>query len=258
MDALSAVDWPSIVYALMLLVVGFLVAKRSSNLVDKTVTKRFSRHQAMLARRLVFYSLFIIFFISALKQLGFQMSVLLGAAGVFTVAISFASQTAASNLISGIFLIFERPFKVGDVISVKGAPGTVESLDLLSTKIKTFEGTLLRIPNEMLMKSEIVNMSYFPKRRVEILIGVAYDCDVEQVKTLFLALLNSEKGVLTEPEPQVFINQFADSSVELKVMAWVRTKEFAKMRNRLREQIKIVCDKESIEIPFPQLTIHQD
>jgi len=124
-------------YAVCLFVFGYFIAKRFSIIVDRAFAKRFSRHHTMLIRRSVFYLIFTIFAVTSLQHIGFHLSVLLGAAGVFTVAISFASQTAASNLISGIFLLFEHPFKVGDTVEVKGINGVVDSIDLLSTKLKT-------------------------------------------------------------------------------------------------------------------------
>ena len=100
------------VYATSLLIVGYFIAKKLSVLAERAGSKRFSRHHTLLIKRSIFYLVFTIFFVSSLQHLGFKLSVLLGAAGVFTVAISFASQTAVSNLISGIFLLFEHPFKI--------------------------------------------------------------------------------------------------------------------------------------------------
>lgn len=258
MTFLTEIDWLHLSYAFLLATMGYFIARQLSRITDKTMSKRFSRHQASLAKRLVFYLIFLIFIISALQQLGFKMTVLLGAAGVFTVALSFASQTAASNLVSGIFLLFEHPFKVGDVIQVKGLTGTVDSIDLLSTKILTADNMRIRIPNESIMKSDITNMSYFNKRRVDIIISVAYATDIEQAKTILIGLAKSHEKVLSKPLPDVIIDKFADSAIELKFMVWAKTTEVASVKNQLHELIKKEFEVAGIEMPFPQLTLHQN
>ncbi|RUR18519.1 mechanosensitive ion channel family protein [Legionella sp. km535] len=245
----------NITYALCLFVIGYFFAKRLGILAERTFIKRFSRHQTMLIRRVVFYAVFTIFAVTSLQHIGFKLSVLLGAAGVFTVAISFASQTAASNLISGIFLLFEHPFKVGDTVEVKGITGVVDSIDLLSTKLKTSDNKLVRIPNEAMIKSEITNLSYFSTRRLDIIVAVAYDCDISQVKSMLLDIAQHCEQVLKDPEPMVNINNFANSAVELKFMVWVSTSELSAARNIVQERIKQQFDRAGIETPLPQYMV---
>lgn len=244
-------------YAVCLFMFGFFIAKKLSATIEKTLSKRFSRHHSLLIKRCVFYMVFIVFIITSLQNLGFKLSVLLGAAGVFTVALSFASQTAASNLISGIFLLFEHPFKVGDTVEIKGINGVVDSIDLLSTKLKTADNKLVRIPNEALIKSEITNLSYFPTRRLDLIIAIAYSCNISQVKSLLLGIASNCGQVLKEPEPNVTINNFANSAVELKFMVWTKTSEITSVRNHLQEEIKQCFDRESIEAAPPQVSVQR-
>lgn len=245
------------IYAMCLFLIGYFIAKRLSLVTERALSKRCSRHQIMLARRSVFYIIFTIFFVTSLQHLGFKLSVLLGAAGVFTVAISFASQTAASNLISGIFLLFEHPFKVGDTVEVKGINGVVDSIDLLSTKLKTPDNKLVRIPNEAMIKSEIINLSYFSTRRIDLIVSVAYSCDLGKVKSMLVKIAHDCTQVLNDPEPNVTINNFANAAVELKFMVWVNTAEVSSARNSLQETIKQQFDQEGIETPLPQVTVHR-
>lgn len=247
----------NIVYALCLFVIGFFIAKRFSVLAERAFAKRFSRHQTMLIRRSVFYLLFTIFCVTSLQHLGFKLSVLLGAAGVFTVALSFASQTAASNLISGIFLLFERPFKVGDTVEIKGITGIVDSIDLLSTKLKTPDNKLVRIPNEEMIKSEITNLSYFSTRRLDILVAVAYESDISKVKSILMSIAEKCEQVLKEPLPNITINNFANAGVEFKFMVWVNTTEVSKTRNVLQEAIKHGFDSAGIESPATQYSVQR-
>lgn len=240
------------IYALGLFSLGYFIAKRLSLFAERAISKRFSRHHTMLMRRCIFYAIFAIFAVTGLQHVGFQLSVLLGAAGVFTVAISFASQTAASNLISGIFLLFEHPFKVGDTVELKGITGVVDSIDLLSTKLKTADNKLVRIPNEAMIKSEITNLSYFSTRRLDILVAVAYDCNITQVKAMLMEIAEQCKHVLNDPVPNVTINNFANSAVELKFMVWVYTSDVSAARNELQETIKHRFDSAGIETPVTQ------
>ncbi|QBR83334.1 mechanosensitive ion channel family protein [Legionella israelensis] len=257
MEMMKDITWIQIVYALFLVLAGFLFAKWLSILSENSMLKRLSRHQAMLLRRVIFYGLFILFLVSALHQIGFQLGVLLGAAGIFTVAIGFASQTAASNLISGIFLLIEHPFQVGDLIEVNNMTGNIDSIDLLSTKIRTADNTLIRLPNETLIKSAITNFSSLPTRRADILIGVSYDTDINLAKNLLIKLAGAHEKVLAQPEPQVIINNFADSAIELKLMCWAKTTDNSTVKNELKENIKMEFDKANVDIPFPQMTLHR-
>lgn len=257
MEMLKDINWPQLAYALILVVVGFLIAKQVSRLSSRALSKRLSRHQVLLAQRLVFYLLFLLFLFSALQQLGFKMSVLLGAAGVLTVGLSFASQTAASNLVSGLFLLFERPFKVGDFIKIQALQGTVDSIDLLSTKIHTVDNMRIRIPNETIMKSDITNMSFFDTRRTDILVGVSYNSDIAHVQRVLLEIASNHEAVHDDPVPQAIIANFADSAIEMKFMVWTDTGMAVQVKNQLLEWIKKRFDEESIEIPFPQMILHQ-
>lgn len=252
MEFIKSIPWMKFGSAVMILVAGYLISFWISKLVAQAVKKHFSKHQAMIAKRLVFYILFLVFVISALQQLGFKLSVLLGAAGIFTVAISFASQTAVSNLISGIFLLFDRPFKVGDYITVNGFTGTVDTIDLLSTKITTADNQLVRIPNETMIKSPIINGYYYKKRRVDLIIGVAYHSDLVKVKAILGSIALSQPAILKDPPPQVIIDEFALTAINLRYMVWTNTTEASAVKNQLKELIKIAFDKEGITIPYQQ------
>lgn len=257
MDLINSTKLINMAYAFGLLTAGFILAKRISRLIERATRSHFSRHHVMLISRGSFYLIFIMFFISGLQHLGFNLSVLLGAAGVFTVAISFASQTAASNLISGIFLLFERPFKMGDSIEVNGISGVVDSIDLMATKLKTGDNKLIRIPNETLIKSSITNVNYFKTRRIELPVSIAYSNDITRVKELLLSVAAHCKGVLAEPAATVNINKFTDTSVELQFMAWANTNNITTVKNQLQEEIKQQFEKEGIEIPPAQTTIQR-
>jgi small-conductance mechanosensitive channel len=241
--------------ALLLVIIGFAVSRIVSASVMRAVRRYLDAQQGMLLRKFIYYLLLSLFVVSALREMGFSLGALLGAAGVFTVAIGFASQTSASNLISGIFLIGERSFQIGDVIKVGDAMGEVLSIDLLSVKLRTFDNLHVRIPNETMIKSEVTNLTKFPIRRVDLKIGVAYKEDIERVRRIMMDVADKNPLCLEEPKPHFYFMGFGDSSLDLQFSVWVRKENFLDVRTLMHEEIKAAFDREGIEIPFPHLSI---
>ena len=245
----------SLVQALILFVLGFFIARLARLAVTRTFAKTISRQQLMLLRRGVSYTILILFTASAVRELGFDLSVLLGAAGIATVAIGFASQTSVSNLISGLFLVLERAVEVGDAITVDGTTGEVLSVDLLSTKLRTFDNLLVRVPNETLVKTKITNLNRFPLRRVDLQVGVAYKEDLSKVLGVLERVARDNPLCMDEPAP-LFISQgFGDSSVNYQFSVWGQTANYLELRNGMQQAIKKAFDQEGIEIPFPHRTL---
>lgn len=246
----------SILRALAVLVGGYVVAKLTSRYLLRMLATKISKHQQMLMERLTFYSIIIIFIITALQQVGFHFSVLLGAAGVLTLAVGFASRTSISNLISGMFLIFERPFRVGDIIKVSGDTGEVLSIDPLSIKLKTFDNQYVRIPNDLLIKTSMTNMTHFSTRRCDLIIGVAYKEDLSVVCEVLMKVAASLEISLKKPEPRLFILGFGDSAVNLQFSVWAKRKDYTTLKYQLHLAVKNAFDAENIEIPFPQISLN--
>ncbi len=242
--------------ALLLIIVGFLLARLCAQATEKLISKNFSRHHAMLFKRITYWVILALFAASALHQLGFSLGVLLGAAGVLSVAIGFASQTSASNLISGLFLIGEQPFQIGDTIRVGTTTGEVLSIDLLSVKLRTFDNLFVRIPNESLIKSEVTNLTRFPIRRFDLLLGVAYKENIARVRKLLFEIADKNPLSLDEPAPMFLFVGFGDSALNIQFSVWCTTANFRELRNSLQEEIKLAFDAHGIEIPFPHRTLY--
>lgn len=253
----TSISLLNMVYALFFFLIGYLLADRLSKFIEKPIERRFSPHHAQLTGRGVYYITLIAFVIIGLQHLGFNLTVLLGAAGVFTVAISFASQTAASNLISGIFLLFERPFKVGDSICVQGISGVVKSIDLLSSKIKTPDNTLIRIPNETLIKSNITNLSYFTTRRLELLVTVTGDTLLTKAKACLLTVAEQASHVLKTPMPVALIQGFEAAGIVLKLQVWINTDDSSMVKSLLQENITIAFEEQKIQISYPAVALQK-
>lgn len=245
-----------VVRALILLVAGLVLGKLTSASVTRLASRQLSQHHLILLRRLVFYTIAGLFVVSALRELGFKLSVLLGAAGILTVAVGFASQTSASNIISGLFLLGERPFSVGDVIKIGATTGEVISIDLLSVKLRTFDNLFVRIPNETLIKSEVTTLTKYPIRRLDLPVGVAYREDITRVNEVLLRIADNNMLSLDEPAPMVYFKGFGESSIDLQLSVWVSRKNFLELKNGIQLEIKEAFDKEGIEIPFPHRTLY--
>ncbi|NNJ91005.1 MAG: mechanosensitive ion channel family protein [Gammaproteobacteria bacterium] len=246
----------SMIRASLLILFGLLIARLISKGVRSLLDTKLDTHGLMLATRVSYYLILGLFLISAMRELGFSLNVLLGAAGILTVAIGFASQTSASNLISGMFLLVERPFRIGDIIKVGTTTGEVLTIDLLSVKLRTFDNLFVRIPNETLIKTEITTLTRFPIRRFDLLMGVAYKEDIEHVKKVLFDVAENNPLCLEEPKP-LFIHQgFGDSSVNFQFSIWAKRENFLELKNSIQIEIKKAFDDAGIEIPFPHRTLY--
>jgi len=219
-------------------------------------TKKYAPHYGMLAGKLVFYTGLTILVVTIMGQLGLSLAPLLGAAGIVGIALGFASQTSVSNIISGLFLIAEQPFKVDDIITVNNTTGVVISIDVLSAKLRTFDNQFVRIPNETLIKTEVRNLTRFPIRRFNAKVSVAYKEDISRVKEILMDVADKNEHALSEPTPIILFDAFGTSSIDLLFLVWAPVDEFLKLRNTIQEEIKARFDKEGIEIPFPHVSLY--
>lgn len=256
MQFFGAIAWGKWISTLFLFVLGIVLASFAARGVTRFMQDRASRHHTVMLRRLVFYIVLAIFFVAALREAGFSLDVVLGAAGILTVAIGFASQTSASNMISGLFLLVEKPFEIGNFIEVENTIGEVVSIDMLSVKLRTPDNLYVRIPNETLIKTRVVNRSRFPIRRMDLTVGIAYAEDVERVEKLLLELARQNSASLEEPKAFVLVTGFGPSSVDLQFSFWVPSNKVLEGRSQMMVAIKKTLDEEGVEIPFPHTSIY--
>lgn len=245
-----------IIKALVIVAAGWLVTRLVLRLSRPALTRNFSGHNQSLAERVIFWGLMVLFLVTALNQLGLQLGILLGAAGILTVALGFASQTSAANIISGLFIIGERSISVGDLIQVGDTTGEVLSIDWLSVKLRTFDNLFVRIPNESFMKSQVTNLTKFPIRRADIQVGIAYKEDMGVARNVLMQVADRNPLCLANPEPLIIVRGFGDSSINLQFSVWCVRENFLAMRNSIQEEIKNAFDAAGIEIPFPHRTLY--
>ncbi len=255
-DLLKASPLFALSKAVLIFIIGFIVARLASKAVLKIAENKMTAHGKLFLKRSVFYGILALVTVSALDNIGLDLSILLGAAGIFTVALGFASQTSASNLISGLFLMIERPFSITDVIRVNDVTGEVISIDLLSVKLRTFDNLFVRIPNESMIKSAVTTLTKYPIRRADLIIGIAYKEDIEKVREILLDIASKNLICLEEPAPVFILTGFGSSSIDIQFSVWARRENFLKLKNSMYIEIKNAFDQQGIEIPFPHVSLY--
>lgn len=253
---LSKIDYYLLLRLAILLFIGLPLIHLASGWIQRYAGQKHSPQQGMIFSKALKYSGVILVLVMVLKELGFELSPLLGAAGIIGIAIGFASQTSVSNIISGLFLIAEKPFVVDDTIMVGNTIGMVLSIDILSVKIRTFDNKFVRIPNETLIKSEVTTFTRFPIRRLDLPIGVAYKENLDQVRQTLLNVAHQNPLCLEEPEAEVRLAGYGHSAIDLLFVVWTAKDDYLKLKNMLLEEVKKAFDENGIEIPFPHLSLY--
>ena len=256
---LAIVEYPllfPIVQAALLVTAGLIVAALVARTAFKVMLRYLGIHHSTLFKRLLYWLVLSLFLASALRQMGFSLGVLLGAAGVLSVAIGFASQTSASNLISGLFLVGEKPFELGDYIKVGETIGEVLFIDLLSVKLRTLDNLYVRIPNESLIKTEVTNLTRFPIRRFDMQVRVGYQEDIAKVREVLLSVADGNPLALDDPTPLILLNGFGESSLNIQFSVWAKRESYRDLRNSLYEDVKNGFDAAGIEFPLPKRTLY--
>lgn len=244
-----------IIRVILILVIGIPLIRLIRSIAKRIVKDRLSPQSEQLVVRSVYYVAILILLITLLNEFGFRLSAILGAAGIFGVAIGFASQTSFSNIISGIFLISEKPFQIGDVVQVSSNIGTIESIDLLSIKLKTPDNRYIRVPNETMIKTEVINITRYPIRRLDIYVSVSYNDNLEKVKTVFMDIIANEPLALKEPAPLFSIEKFDESGIKILYGVWVNKEDYLALKNSLMMNLKDKFEHEHITIPYPHIFI---
>jgi small-conductance mechanosensitive channel len=239
----------------LIIIVGYLTILILNLLIRRLLWRNLNLQSKFILNRFILYSGIVVIILLVLDQLDIKLTALLGAAGVLGIVLGIASQTSIGNIISGLFIISEKTFEIGDQIRVGDKLGTVYSIDLLSVKLKTADNLLVRIPNLTLISTDVTNITRFPIRRMDIEIGIAYKEDLNKVITILKELAIANTYCLDEPEPLVLIKDFAASSITIEFGLWFEKSNYTNLRNSIMQEIKLTFERENIEIPFPQLAI---
>jgi len=253
----SELSLGSIIIGIIIMIVGVTIARVVSTVFKKYFAANLPDNTAKSLHKLIYYGIIIISLLAVTTSQGIDLSGLMVAGGIFGIVIGFATQSVVSNAISGIFLMFDRPAKTGDLIEIKSSNiyGRLMDVTVFSTRIRMFDGSIMRVPNEKVFTSEIRNVSGSEVRRIEGIVGIAYKEDVDQAIEIIKKSVAKNPYILREPAPNVWTEQLADSSVNLKVLTWIPRDEWDHVGPVLLKNIKKDIDDAGIEIPFPQRTI---
>lgn len=252
----TAEFWWKIISMFLTVIVVLAIFRFLQMAVVKTASKKFPVAKVFLARKIVKYTGYVIATAILLKALGINITALLGAAGIAGIAIGFAAQTSVSNIISGIFLISEKPFEIGDVIQTDDIIGTVLSIDLLSIKIQTFDNRFVRIPNETIIKTNVINLTKFPIRRMDIKFQVSYTTDIQKALDTCASIAQRNRYALDNPEPLILVDSFDDSGINILFGVWFERSQLVKLKNSIIVDIQRRFAEEKIEIPYPKMDIY--
>ncbi len=236
-------------------IVVFIVAKVVARALRRRLSGKVDAKNADGLVKLSVWVITIIGLLIAAPQLHIDLSGLLVAGGVITVALGFASQNTLSNLIAGVLLMIERPVSPGDVAIINGTEGYVEKISLISTQIKTYNGTILRIPNTTVFSSDITNCVSNVARRFSYNIDISYSNDANAAISIIKDIIAKHPYALVEPAPSLYVDKLGDSGITIAVNIWSPSQFWWTARTELLWEIYVALKNGGIEVPFNQLVL---
>lgn len=245
--------WPILLW----LFLGLPAVFFGSRLVSAALVRRKWEHSAMVVQRVIFYVGVFIVFASVLLTLKVDLTGVLATAGIASIAIGFAAQTSLSNYISGLFLMGERTFRVGDLIRVGATTGIVESIDLLSVKLRTLDNTYVRIPNEEMLRSQTSTITRYPIRRMDVTIRVGFQAPLAEVIRLLEKVAASNSHCLEEPTPLILVDELGEAGFNLRFGVWFEKSRYVAARNALFIQLQEKFIESGIPFQLPRMVVEE-
>ncbi|GAA4494140.1 mechanosensitive ion channel domain-containing protein [Pseudaeromonas paramecii] len=248
----------NIAAALITLVVGWFVANLFSHgLVRVMNNRRVDVTITGFIGNLVKYTILAFVVIAALSRIGVQTASFVAIIGAAGLAVGLALQGSLSNFAAGVLLIIFRPLKAGEYVEVAGTAGSVTQVQIFTTVLTTPDNKVVVVPNANVLNGNIVNYSRMATRRVDMTFGIGYGADLHQAKQILEGLLAADSRILKDPAWTIAVGTLNSSSVDLVVRPWVNTADYWGVFFDLQEKVKLAFDQAGIEIPFPQMTVHQ-
>jgi small conductance mechanosensitive channel len=248
---------PKVIGAIIALIIGFKVVGWLSKYLERAMDKKdFDVSIKRFLSSLFSILLKVLLFVSVISMLGVKTTsfvAILGAAGL---AIGLALQGSLSNFAGGVLLLINKPFVVGNYVEINGLSGTVDSISIIYTILKTPDNKTIVIPNGTVSNSSITNFSTEKQRRLDLTIGIGYDDDIKKAKNILDEIVKNDKRVLNEPAPVIAVAELADSSVNFTVRMWCDAGDYFTLMWDMLETIKLTFDEKGINIPFPQTDVH--
>lgn len=246
----------SIISFLGIILIIYIFFKIIIKSIRKFTESKVSPAIQNLITKILQYTCLAVIMLTIFKKIGINISTFVGAAGIAGVAIGFAAQTSVSNIISGFFVLAEKAFKVGDRIQLADITGNVESIDFMAIRVKTLDGNIVRIPNEVVIKGNLINYSSLPIRRIETKVSVAYGSDMEKIESILMQIPDKIPQILKDPEPFIVWSTYANSGIEIAFYAWGLNEDFLIIKNSVFKLISELFEEAEIKIPFPQMDVY--
>ncbi len=252
----SSVTVGDLLKFVFILSLSILLSKILTLYLRRSLKDKVSKDVGETFLKILYYGTLVVVFISILPLIGLDPSGLLLAGGITGIILGFASQNIVGNLVSGFFLMVERPIKIGDQVQINDISGYVTDIRIISTLIRTYDGLLVRIPNQQVFTTNITNIVGHPVRRFEWTIGIRYCDDADATILIITDLIDKEPFALQNPEPSVFVNELAESSVKIIIRMWAPVSEWFRIKTKLLWAIKQALEQNGIEIAYPRSTIY--
>jgi small-conductance mechanosensitive channel len=235
--------------------VGILIIRLTSFLTRRLTSSKVSRQSRMILNKIVTYVGMSVLLVVILAELGVNLAALLGAAGILGLAVGVASQKSLGNMVSGLFLLSERSFEIGDVIKVGDKVGIVHDVDLLAVKMRTFDNLLVRIPNETLISTEVINITRYPIRRMDFEFSVPMDTDLTSLETLLRDSAESNPVSLEEPKPIFLLKKWDHDGIAVLFGAWFLKEDFIELKNSMFRDITTRLKDANITVSIPRIRV---
>ncbi|AUQ26868.1 small-conductance mechanosensitive channel MscS [Dickeya zeae] len=247
----------NVVASLVILSVGMLIARMMANTLNRLmVTRGIDVTVADFLSALVRYGIIAFTLIAALSRVGVQTTSVIAVLGAAGLAVGLALQGSLSNFAAGVLLVMFRPFRTGESVDLGGIAGTVTQVQIFSTTLLTADGKVIVVPNGKIIAGNIINSSREPNRRTEIIVGVAYDADIDVVKNVLGAIVAADNRILHDNGVTIRLNEMGPSSLNFVVRVWTSNGDAAAVYWDLLENFKRALDEHRIGIPYPQMDVH--
>lgn len=249
---------PKVIGALIVLIAGWIFIGILSSLFGRMMDKRkVDESLKPFVKSLVSVLLKVLLLITVAGMVGIEMTSFIAIIGAAGLAIGLALQGSLANFAGGVLILLFKPFKVGDFIEAQGMSGKVSEIQIFNTVLKTPDNKTIIMPNGPLASSNLVNFSTEPTRRVDFVFGIGYDSNIDKAKKVLQELIDADTRILDDPASAMMVSELADSSVNITVRVWAKTADYWGVYFDMLENVKKSFDKARINIPYPQMDVHQ-
>ena len=252
-------DWGGrVLAALAIFVIGRIVAIALSRWIGRAM-QRVGMEQTLsrFFSSLIYIVLVVMVVLTSVNTLGVPTTNFLAIVGAAGLAIGLALKDSLANFSSGVMLVFFRPFRVGDTIQAAGVSGSVESIGIFSTVVKTPDNVVITVPNSLIYAGTITNFTAEPTRRVDIVVAISYEDSIAEAKRLLREVLNGDRRVLVSPAAEIVVTDLGQNAVNVAVRAWTATADLPGTRADLLERIKETFEKNGLGIPYPRMRLER-